>query len=106
MPLPLGHLNFETPDRGVRVDKWHHDTLPIGFVMMVTDPATLEGGQFEWFRGTKAEAAAPPTDAKTPTRHLVEHPIFLARATPLRYTPTWSYTVPLRAPLRASASPW
>ena len=74
--------------------------------MMLADPATLEGGQFEWFRGTKAEAAALAIDAQTPTRHLGEHPSLRARATPVRYEATWSYTVPLSAPLRASASPW
>ena len=57
MALQLGHLNFEPDNLTEAVDKWHHDTLPLDFVMMVTDPAELAGGDFEWFRGTKNEAA-------------------------------------------------
>lgn len=57
MPVHLGHLNFAPTVVGETVDKWHHDTLPLDVVIMVTDPATIDGGQFEWFQGTKAEAA-------------------------------------------------
>ena len=58
MPVHLGHLNYEPLRVGEAVDKWHHDTLPLDYVMMVTDPTTLPGGRFEYFRGTKFEAAA------------------------------------------------
>ena len=58
MVVQLGHLNFEPANLSAAVDKWHHDTLPLDFVMMVTDPAALAGGEFEWFHGTKDEAAA------------------------------------------------
>ena len=51
------------------VDKWHHDTIPLDYVMMVSDPARLAGGHFEYFVGTKAEmvdlasrGARPPAD--------------------------------------------
>ncbi len=57
MPLHLGHLNFEPTTVQEAVDKWHHDTIPLDYVMMVSDPTTLPGGQFEYFVGTKAEAA-------------------------------------------------
>ena len=57
MPLHLGHVNYEPTKLSEAVDKWHHDTLPLDFVMMVTNPAQLNGGQFEWFHGTKHEMA-------------------------------------------------
>ena len=69
MAVQLGHLNFAPDDVSAAVDKWHHDTLPLDFVMMVTDPATVSGGEFEWFRGTKEEAATlapmqPPVERR------------------------------------------
>ena len=69
MPLHLGHLNYEPASSGDAVDKWHHDTLALDYVMMVSDPTTLPGGRFEIFLGTKHDAATlaaagkrPPTD--------------------------------------------
>jgi len=78
MPLHLGHLNYAPTAVGDDVDKWHHDTLPLDFVMMVTDPKTLSGGQFEWFHGTKAEAAELSAAGKTPPRDRVRQPDFPA----------------------------
>lgn len=57
MPLHLGHLNYEPHDVHEAVDKWHHDTIPLDYVMMVSDPSDLPGGRFEYFVGTKVEAA-------------------------------------------------
>jgi hypothetical protein len=54
----LGHLNFAPREVGEAVDKWHHDTLALDYVMMVADPKVLDGGDFEYFVGTKAEVAA------------------------------------------------
>lgn len=54
----LGHLNYAPSELGAAVDKWHHDTLALDYVMMVADPALLDGGDFEYFVGTKAEVAA------------------------------------------------
>ena len=65
----LGHLNYAPSEIGTAVDKWHHDTLALDYVMMVADPTVLDGGDFEYFVGTKAEVAAlaeqgerPPVD--------------------------------------------
>jgi hypothetical protein len=65
----LGHLNYAPTAVGEAVDKWHHDTLALDYVMMVADPKVLDGGDFEYFVGTKAEVAAfadrgvrPPAD--------------------------------------------
>ena len=50
MPVHLGHLNFEPVTVGEAVDKWHRDTLPLDYVLVVTDPTSLPGGQFEYGR--------------------------------------------------------
>lgn len=57
MPHQLGHLNYAPLDVGENVDKWHVDTLRFDFVLFVTDPAAISGGEFEYFRGTKTEVA-------------------------------------------------
>jgi hypothetical protein len=66
MPLQLGHLNFAPDDLSRAVDKWHHDTVGIDYVMMVSDPATVRGGAFQYFLGTKTEAAALAAEDRTP----------------------------------------
>jgi hypothetical protein len=66
MPLHLGHINFEPSRIDAAIDKWHHDTLPLDFVMTVTDPALVAGGRFEYFLGTKHEAAALSARGETP----------------------------------------
>ena len=57
LPHQLGHLNYNPLDVGENVDKWHVDTLRIDFVMFVTDPKLVDGGEFEFYRGTKHEVA-------------------------------------------------
>jgi hypothetical protein len=76
MPVHLGHMNFAPDDLSHAVDKWHHDTLPLDFVMLVTDPATLDGGQFEYFIGTKHEMAELAKQGKTPPPDRVCAPQF------------------------------
>ena len=76
MPLHLGHLNFEPTEAGKAIDKWHHDTLPLDFVLMVTDPNGIDGGSFEYFRGTKAEAATLAEQGKVPPVERTEVPEF------------------------------
>lgn len=77
MPVHLGHLNYEPTSRpDAPVDKWHHDTIPLDYVMMVNDPATLPGGEFEYFLGTKQEAAELAAAGQTPPRDRVIAPAF------------------------------
>lgn len=76
MPLHLGHMNFSPDDLSKAVDKWHHDTLPLDTVMMVSDPATIDGGRFEYFVGTKAEMAVLAQAGKTPPAERVVAPQF------------------------------
>lgn len=56
MPSQLGHLNFAPSDLSKAVDKWHYDTLELDYVMMVSDPNQIKGGEFQYFMGTKKEA--------------------------------------------------
>ena len=76
MPVQLGHLNFEPANPAEAVDKWHHDTVPLDYVMMVTDPTRVAGGRFEYFLGTKAEAAALAAQGRTPPPDRVAVPDF------------------------------
>jgi hypothetical protein len=76
MPVHLGHMNYTPDDLSKAVDKWHHDTLPLDYVMMVSDPATLSGGKFEYFVGTRHEMAELASRGKTPPRNRVEAPYF------------------------------
>lgn len=66
MPLHLAHLNFEPLSIEKSIDKWHHDTLPLDYVMSVTDPAMVSGGRFEYFAGTKTEMEALAAAGQTP----------------------------------------
>ena len=72
----LGHINYEPSRIETAVDKWHHDTIPLDYVMMVTDPARTPGGRFEYFLGTKAEAAALRARGETPPPDRVVAPDF------------------------------
>ncbi|MEH6546812.1 MAG: hypothetical protein V7701_10310 [Sneathiella sp.] len=58
IPHQLGHLNYNPETVGENVDKWHVDTLRIDYVLFVTDPNLIEGGEFDYFHGTKGEMAA------------------------------------------------
>jgi len=78
MPSQLGHINYDPPDISKAIDKWHHDTLALDYVMMVTDPNQIEGGGFEYFLGTRDEAAALAAEGKTPPPERVVIPEFPA----------------------------
>jgi hypothetical protein len=59
---PVGHhrvqLNFAPEELSRDVDVWHHDVVAYDFVMLLTDPAGMKGGNTEFFRGTLAEGMA------------------------------------------------
>ena len=57
IPHQLGHLNYNPLELENNVDKWHVDTLMFDYVMFVTDPKKIKGGQFQYFYGTKDEIA-------------------------------------------------
>ncbi len=54
----LSHLNYQPLTLGENIDKWHYDTLQVDYVMFVTDPNDVEGGEFQYFRGTRDEMSA------------------------------------------------
>ncbi|MEM1332563.1 MAG: hypothetical protein AAGG08_03810 [Actinomycetota bacterium] len=76
MPHHLGHLNYSPTSIGTAIDKWHHDTLPLDIVIAVTDPALVDGGRFDWFRGTRHEAAELAAQGLTPPAERVVTPEF------------------------------
>ena len=76
MPVHLGHINYEPSSIDAAIDKWHHDTLPLDYVMTVTDPALVPGGRFEYFLGTKHEASALAAEDRTPPPERVVAPEF------------------------------
>lgn len=57
MPLYQGHLNLMPDEPGRDVDQWHTDTVALDWVLLVTDPAEFQGGQFEYFRCPRGRAA-------------------------------------------------
>jgi hypothetical protein len=76
IPMHLGHMNFAPPDLSQAVDKWHHDTLGFDYVMMVSDPSQLDGGEFQYFTGTRQEADALAAEGRTPPQSRVVSPRF------------------------------
>jgi len=76
MPVHLGHLNYQPNKLEEAVDKWHHDTIPLDYVMMVSDPKKLYGGGFEYFMGTKKEAEELSQIGETPPPEKVKSPAF------------------------------
>ncbi|MGI9331603.1 MAG: hypothetical protein ACR2RL_00420 [Gammaproteobacteria bacterium] len=78
MPVHLGHVNYEPSKINTAIDKWHHDTIALDYVLMVTDPRAVPGGRFEYFVGTKQEAAELARHGKTPSKERVAAPDFRA----------------------------
>ena len=76
MPLHLGHLNFAPQDLSRSVDKWHHDTLALDYVLFVSDPNRLEGGDFQYFKGTKHQAKAYADTGESIPEELAVSPFF------------------------------
>ena len=57
MPSQQLYINFAPDELTSAVDTWHVDSIGFDYVLLVSDPRTFEGGQFQFFRGTTAEAA-------------------------------------------------
>ncbi len=74
IPHQLGHLNYNPLDINRSVDKWHVDTLRVDYVMFVTDPNAVEGGEFQYFQGTKHEMAALHAAGDVPPENRVVSP--------------------------------
>jgi hypothetical protein len=56
---PVGHhqvqLNFAPEELSKDVDVWHYDVVAYDFVMILTDPEPMKGGNTEFFHGTIEE---------------------------------------------------
>jgi hypothetical protein len=76
MPAQLGHINYAPEDLSRAVDRWHHDTLGFDYVLMVNDPNTFRGGRFQYFLGTKREAAELAKAGREPPPERVVSPHF------------------------------
>ena len=57
MPSQQVYINYAPEDLNKAVDAWHYDGIGFDYVLMVTDPAKLKGGAFEYYRGTKFSVA-------------------------------------------------
>ncbi len=57
MPSQQVYINYAPDDLSKAVDNWHVDSIGFDYVLMASDPATLNGGRFEFFRGTMERAA-------------------------------------------------
>lgn len=57
LPSQQAYINYAPPCIEDHVDIWHTDSIGFDYVLMASDPATLKGGEFEIFLGTREEAA-------------------------------------------------
>lgn len=55
VPAVACGVNYAPKDIRKAVDTWHVDSVAFDIVMMLSDPDTLEGGEFQYFHGTKME---------------------------------------------------
>ena len=57
MPSQQLYVNYAPEDIDKAVDEWHYDGIGFDYVLMMSDPKKLQGGNFEYFKGTKFEIA-------------------------------------------------
>jgi hypothetical protein len=57
MPSQQIYINYAPDDVTKAVDTWHVDSIGFDYVLLLNDPASFSGGQFQFFRGTTSEAA-------------------------------------------------
>jgi len=57
MPSQQLYINYAPDELANAVDTWHVDSIGFDYVLLLSDPRTFDGGQFQFFRGTQAEAA-------------------------------------------------
>ena len=58
MPSQQVYVNYAPDDISKAVDSWHYDGIGFDYVLMMSDPKTIKGGNFEYFQGTRNEVAA------------------------------------------------
>ena len=57
LPSQQIYINYPPNRIDEDIDRWHADSIGFDYVMMATDPSSFDGGEFEVFLGTTAEAA-------------------------------------------------
>lgn len=57
MPSQQAYINFNPDELTRAIDTWHSDSIGLDYVLMLSDPSQLEGGAFQFFHGTRDEAA-------------------------------------------------
>ena len=55
MPSVACGVNYAPEDVTRAVDSWHVDSVAFDMVILLTDPRSFRGGEFQYFRGTKSE---------------------------------------------------
>ena len=58
LPQMMAYINLAPDDPSRGVDNWHVDSIGFDTVMLASDPRQLKGGRFQYFKGTREEAAA------------------------------------------------
>ncbi len=51
-------INYAPQDITKAIDTWHIDSMSFDIVMLMVDPSTLKGGEFQYFMGTKQEGSS------------------------------------------------
>ena len=57
LPSQQAYINYAPEEVTQAVDTWHVDSIGLDYVLMISDPSSFEGGEFQFFRGTLGEAA-------------------------------------------------
>lgn len=55
VPYQALHVNYSPKDLQQNVDQWHTDSVSFDWVMMVSDPAAMEGGNLQQYLGLPEE---------------------------------------------------
>lgn len=55
VPAVACGVNYAPEDISRAVDNWHTDSVPFDIVLLLSDPKQIDGGEFQYFRGTKTE---------------------------------------------------
>jgi len=81
VPAVACGVNYAPEDIRNAVDTWHTDSVAFDIVMMLSDPGKIEGGEFQYFHGTKEEgqdilgiSGEEGKDAELPTERVTTIP--------------------------------
>lgn len=58
VPYQALHLNYAPKTLGKKVDQWHTDSVSFNWVMMVSDPGPMKGGNLQQYLGVPEEGQA------------------------------------------------